>query len=63
MTGVSGQNTYNLQFAWSAFVGTINTDVITVTATAQDGSTLTESYNFMVAGTVPLSEMLAAFAA
>lgn len=50
-TNVSGQNTYNLQFTWAWFSATVNTDLISVTETSQDGSHLTATYDFQVTGT------------
>lgn len=51
VTSVTGQNSYNLQFTWANFSGSINTDVISLTETSQDGSQITASYVFQVTGT------------
>ena len=47
---VSGDNSYNLQFTWASFDGTVNTDVISVTETGQDGTAVFATYVFDVTG-------------
>ncbi len=50
VTIVSGTDSYNLQFTWAVFTGSINTDVIALTETSADGSHITATYNFQVTG-------------
>jgi YD repeat-containing protein len=51
LTGVSGQNTMNLQGAWASFTGATHTDTISVTETPPGGRPDTWTVTFLVSGT------------